>query len=226
LIEELTRVLPVDPEFPYTRRVLCPGSGLGRLPFEICKRGYACQGNEYSYFMLITGNYILNMTKDVNQYTIYPYLHQISNVINTNDQFCAINIPDVSPVSLPENADFSYAAGDWLEVFAGQKDSWDCVVTCFFLDTANNVIQFVEHIRNILKPGGRWINLGPLLYHYADMPYEQSIELSYEELVHVIKQYGFVLEVEKMQETTYTNNPRAMMKVVFNAAFFSAYLKK
>jgi len=68
--------------------------------------------------------------------------------------------------------------------------------------------------------------LGPLLYHYADMPYEQSIELSYEELVHVIKQHGFVMEVERMQETTYTSNPRGMMKVVFNAAFFSASIHK
>jgi len=92
------------------------------------------------------------------------------------------------------------------------------------LDTANNIIEFVEHIKAILKPGGRWINLGPLLYHYADMPYEQSIELSCEELMYVIKQEGFVIEKEQICETTYTNNPRSMMKVVFQCAFFSAII--
>ena len=42
-------------------RVLCPGAGLGRLVFEVVCRGYACQGNEFSYFMLFVSNFILNM---------------------------------------------------------------------------------------------------------------------------------------------------------------------
>ena len=41
-------------------RVLVPGAGLGRLAFEIARLGYSCQGNEFSYFMLITSNFILN----------------------------------------------------------------------------------------------------------------------------------------------------------------------
>lgn len=39
-------------------------------------------------------------------------------------------------------------------------DSWDCVATCFFIDTAHNVLDYVETIWKILKPGGVWINLG------------------------------------------------------------------
>ncbi len=31
---------------------------------------------------------------------------------------------------------------------------------CFFLDTAHNVIQYLEKIFFILKPGGYWINFG------------------------------------------------------------------
>lgn len=34
--------------------MLVPGAGLGRLPLEIASRGYACQGNEFSYYMLLT----------------------------------------------------------------------------------------------------------------------------------------------------------------------------
>ena len=48
------------------------------------------------------------------------------------------------------------------------KCSQDVVVTCFFLDTARNVLDYIELIHQILKPGGHWINLGPLLYHFAD----------------------------------------------------------
>lgn len=42
-------------------------------------------------------------------------------------------------------------------------DAWDCIATCFFIDTAHNVIDYVETIWNILKPGGVWINLGESL---------------------------------------------------------------
>ena len=60
------------------------------------------------------------------------------------------------------------------------KCSKDVVVTSFFLDTAHNVLDYIELIHQILKPGGHWINLGPLLYHFADIPGELSIEPPYE----------------------------------------------
>lgn len=33
-------------------------------------------------------------------------------------------------------------------------------VTCFFLDTARNVVEYLETIYGLLKPGGLWINCG------------------------------------------------------------------
>lgn len=41
-------------------KVLVPGAGLGRLTYEIAHRGFFCEGNEFSYFMLIGANFILN----------------------------------------------------------------------------------------------------------------------------------------------------------------------
>ncbi|KAJ3086355.1 hypothetical protein HK102_013243, partial [Quaeritorhiza haematococci] len=41
-------------------KVLVPGAGLGRLTYEIAKRGFSCQGNEFSFYMLLGSNYILN----------------------------------------------------------------------------------------------------------------------------------------------------------------------
>lgn len=43
--------------------------------------------------------------------------------------------------------------------------------------------------------GGVWINLGPLLYHFADIPNEDSIEPSYEVVRDVIQKIGFQIEV-------------------------------
>ncbi len=42
-------------------------------------------------------------------------------------------------------------------------DEWDAVVCCFFIDTAHNVIDYLERIYHILKPGGLWINFGQLV---------------------------------------------------------------
>lgn len=80
-------------------------------------------------------------------------------------------------------------------VYKDQPEAWDCVATCFFIDTANNIIEYIEVIWEILKPGGVWVNLGPLLYHYSEVQSECSIELSYDELMHVIKKFGFEITV-------------------------------
>lgn len=31
---------------------------------------------------------------------------------------------------------------------------WDAVVTCFFIDTAHNIVEYIEIISKILKDGG------------------------------------------------------------------------
>ena len=50
-------------------------------------------------------------------------------------------------------------------------DSWDAVLTCFFIDTARNIVEYLETIYRILKRGGVWINCGALL----SPPLSQSI---------------------------------------------------
>lgn len=82
-----------------------------------------------------------------------------------------------------------------IHLFLFILEKWDCVATCFFLDTANNVVDYIETTWNILKPGGYWINLGPLLYHHADLPNENSIEPSYEEIREIISKFGFIMLV-------------------------------
>lgn len=111
-------------------------------------------------------------------------------------------------------------AGDFLEVY-GEPDQWDCVATCFFIDCASNVVQFVELIYQILKPGGVWINLGPLLYHYSEIKYEKSIEPSYEVLKEVITNVGFRMEKSQTGlKTRYCQNPMSMLQYEYDSVFF------
>lgn len=215
----------IDALFPHPAinsvRVLVPGSGLGRLPWELARRGYACQGNEFSFFMLLSSSFILNRTGK-QQYPIFPFVLQSANVFKSEDPFRLINVPDVPPSDIPEGVDFSMAAGDFLESFPDDDDVYDCVATCFFLDTAKNVVDYVETIHRLLKPGGVWVNIGPLLYHWSEMPGELSIELSWEELKRVIESFGFVIEKEERRLCTYDDDARSMLHSIYNCVLFTA----
>ncbi|XP_018615531.1 carnosine N-methyltransferase isoform X1 [Scleropages formosus] len=222
LITEILKLFPREKCEASKVRILVPGAGLGRLAWEIARLGYACQGNEWSFFMLFSSNFVLNRCDEVNSMTLYPWIHQFSNNKRSLDQIRPIKFPDVNPQSLPANSDFSMVAGDFLEVYT-EPNTWDCVTTCFFIDTAHNVIDYIETIWNILKPGGAWINLGPLLYHFENMANELSIELSYEDVKAAILQYGFQMEVERDSvPTTYTENDQSMLKYLYDCVFFVA----
>lgn len=96
-------------------------------------------------------------------------------------------------------------AGEFVESYSNKesKEEFDVVVTCYFLDTANNVFQYLQTIHNLLKPGGLWVNYGPLLYHYADQPNEVSVEFTWEELKHIIVQSGFTMAQERQKNSGY-----------------------
>jgi carnosine N-methyltransferase len=62
LVQELKRLKPTasDATSDQLVRVLVPGAGMARLAFDIAHAGYACTGNEFSFFMLHASNWILN----------------------------------------------------------------------------------------------------------------------------------------------------------------------
>ncbi|KAH1006818.1 hypothetical protein HUJ05_007514 [Dendroctonus ponderosae] len=141
------------------------------------------------------------------------------NRINPVTSVDGLNFPDVKPRPSPDSS-FSMTAGDFLEVYT-TKEEWDCVATCFFIDCAPNVVQFIETIFEILKPGGLWINLGPLLYHYADVRNEKSIEPSFKVVCDVIQKVGFRMEkCETGVKTRYCQNPFSMVQYEYDSVFF------
>ncbi|NP_001089556.1 uncharacterized protein LOC734612 [Xenopus laevis] len=222
IVDEILKYFPKDKSDVSNINILVPGAGLGRLAWEIAKHGYSCQGNEWSFFMLFSSNFVLNRCSEINAFKIYPWIHQFSNNRRSSDQIRPAYFPDVNPHDLPPNANFSMTAGDFEEIYTDQC-SWDCIATCFFIDTAHNVLDYIDTIWKILKPGGIWINLGPLLYHFENMANELSIELSYEDIKNVALQHGFHIEFEKESvSTTYTVNSLSMMKYFYDCVFFVA----
>ncbi|PPQ79034.1 hypothetical protein CVT25_002343 [Psilocybe cyanescens] len=206
-------------------RVLVPGSGLGRLSFDVAQMGFACQANEFSHYMLLASYFILNKTDQIKQHTFYPYVHSFSNAPNRLSILQAISIPDVRPSDLPPGSDFSLVAGDFEEIFSNldQKGQWNAILTCFFIDTAKNIVNYLRILHTILAPGGVWINLGPLLWHWENnSSNDPSVELDMEEVKNLARRIGFEISNETTIDTTYTNNAQSMLGYVYHAAFWTA----
>ncbi|KAH8858866.1 Carnosine N-methyltransferase [Schistosoma japonicum] len=179
---------------PADVNILVPGAGLGRLAWELAHHGYTCQGNEWSLYMLIPAYFILNTCKQINEYKLYPWVAQFCNNMSREDQMSPVYFPDVY--------------------------TWDCIATVFFIDTAHNILNYLDTIWSILKPGGYWINFGPLLYHFSDIPGEDSLELSYSELRLAIKRLGFeILREETGIQCGYTQNPSSMLSYNYNCVY-------
>ncbi|EPY30932.1 hypothetical protein STCU_03771 [Strigomonas culicis] len=212
-------------------KILIPGAGLCRLSVELAYRGFFAQANEFSYHMLIAGHYIQNHCFESKQHVIYPYCDNTCNLVNRLDQFAEVAIPDLCAAEALDDlrdqqlefGELSMVAGDFTEVYAKehQQRSWNAVATVFFIDTAHNIIEYLQIIYDLLVPGGYWVNCGPLLYHFADSAEDMSIELSLGELISVAQKIGFaVCCPPSFIDTTYTNNQRSMKQLVYRCAFF------
>jgi hypothetical protein len=69
------------------------------------------------------------------------------------------------------------------------------IITCFFIDTANNVLDYVETISSLLKPGGYWINLGECAEDYlavCRLRFVQITDSLLSEALHYIRHYTYI----------------------------------
>ncbi len=118
----------------------------------------------------------------------------------------------------------SMNAGEFCQIYDGPDFAayFDVVAAPFFLDTAHNALTYMETIWRTLRPGGVWIHLGPLLWHYTDQPGEVQIELSLAEVLDAAKAIGFQQDVRPPIAMSYASDRSAMMQTVYNCAFFIA----
>jgi carnosine N-methyltransferase len=166
------------PPPPPPPRICVPGSGVGRLAFDLRERGYSVQGNDFSLYMLLGSDFILNnggICNPERPLSISPWLLESRNRSSWKNELRTVHIPDVDPMALflsqqdDSSIDFSMAAGEFNAIYSHPKehDQWDCVTSCFFLDACPNMIETLRVIYNMLRPGGFLIHLGPLLYHFS-----------------------------------------------------------
>ncbi|XP_075219457.1 carnosine N-methyltransferase isoform X2 [Lycorma delicatula] len=221
ILDEIALHFPKDKCVPHQINVLVPGAGLGRLAFEVARLGYSCQGNEFSLYMLFASNFLLNRCSGTSVFTIHPWVHHFCNNLNIEAQSYSIDFPDVDPLELRgKKQSFSMTAGDFVEIY-NTANEWDCVASCFFIDCVSNIVDVIETIYKILKPGGIWVNLGPLMYHFSLMEDSKVVNPSYQDVKSIILGLGFQFEKEKLGiKTSYCQNPESMMKSYYESVFF------
>ncbi|BFZ62105.1 hypothetical protein YB2330_003184 [Saitoella coloradoensis] len=208
-------------------RVLVPGAGLARLAWELARAGFHAQANEFSYHMLLGSFYILNCGVPVGHHTIHPYVHSWSNHRSRENHFRSVEIPDVDVAGELQHeraGTLEFASGDFVEVYSKPTETsqYDAVTTCFFIDTAPNIVDYISTIHNLLLPGGKWVNLGPLLWHFENKE-EGGIELTADEVRGLVERSGFKVEVrEERVRTRYVGDEEGMLGYVYEAEFWVA----
>ncbi|GAB7344192.1 hypothetical protein MBLNU457_2083t1 [Dothideomycetes sp. NU457] len=240
--------------------VLVPGAGLGRLAFEVCRSGYTVEANEISYHQLMVSNWALNHQPVPERFELYPWALNFSNHLSRANQLQKVMVPDVAPgAELNSSSEeleaeihaferMSFSSGDFCVFYKSEeyKEAFDAVLTCFFIDTAPNLIAYIETVANCLVSGGAWINMGPLLWHFenggnskpgdeetgkegpdvADKGIAEagSFELSQDEVVHLIERFGFEFAHHDTQsyEAGYIQDTKSMLQNTYRPSFWVA----
>lgn len=257
-------------------KVLVPGCGLGRQVFEFAKNGFSVQGNEVSYHMLMALGYVLNNITQTESRHAFPYVNKLTHLSLRSQQLRPVAIPDVCPYSVffeekKANAYLSdlmsMVAGSFVDLYgppeiAASEDFtddpaavefrtqnskfFDVISTCFFLDTAHNIIDYLRTIRHALKDDGVWINVGPLHWHFegdqttqvvkrADIEGQietsvpvimEGMELARDELFALMDSMGFdIVDQHSAIETTYSSDSSALSNFVYGCEYWVAKLR-
>ncbi|RDA84160.1 hypothetical protein CP532_4524 [Ophiocordyceps camponoti-leonardi (nom. inval.)] len=237
-------------------KVLVPGAGLGRLVFELCCKGCMAEGNEISYHQLLASSYILNECPAAAKHTIYPWIHTFSNHVSRQNHLRGYQVPDMHPATVlassPGAGAMFMCAADFLCLYGDEahEASYDAVASVFFLDTAPNLIRYLEVMWHCLRPGGVLVNVGPLLWHFENQaPGHQdddnndgggggggggqhgssgiadpgSFELADDEVMALLRQLGFSVEWhETGVEAPYLLDRESMLQTMYRASVWVA----
>lgn len=182
--------------------------------------------NEWSMYMNLVYRYLASLSTP-NSASFHPYIDWWSHHATTSDLQRSVVFPDqvIDPSSV------LLVEGDFTTAFAQETGKYDVIVTLFFIDTARNLVSYLENIHRLLRPGGTWLNLGPLLYGTAPF-----IQLSLDEVVALSERIGFRFEETEEScgnitlpgcpvrglEVAYGRNGKGLSKNAYQAQFWQA----
>jgi hypothetical protein len=188
-----------DATVPLPRRILVLGSGAGRLSWDM-----HCALNA-------------ELTVALDQHPLLIYLSH--KLVRQNRHFVLPDTRKLPRDGLPHRVEWNLACASgtpqqrasWLP-FAGDawalpfaQSSFDLVVTPWFIDiTGRDIKTLLPVVEHMLKPGGCWLNYGPLLYS-DQLP--ESQRYTFAELRELLKLASFDVLAEEFNRVPYTYSP-------------------
>ena len=206
-------------------KVLVPGTGCSRMAFELANRGFEVEANDFFFFYILCDDYLFNYSHK-NEFQFCPSIHSFSNNYSEASVIKRYSFPDVDireELKKSEAKPIKFVKGDFLLLYKGQKDLYDCIVTLFFIDVSKNIVEYVEIMHDLLKKGGVWINLGCLDYYHSK--WHNSIDLTWDELRLVIQNYDFDLKKEVTEFVPYGVKQGSAVSDSYGTVFFAAVKK-
>jgi SAM-dependent methyltransferase len=174
-------------------RVAVYGAGTGRLAADIHQsrapgRTFALDVNPLPF--LVTARLLQGQTVKLPEFPIDP----------NSDEVVVVERALTSPFRVREGFSFLYADGLRPPFPAG---SLDAVVTSWFIDVARaDVRKTAAVINRVLRPGGLWVNLGPLRFHSV-----LSRAYTIEEVLEIVAGSAFELLSHDQQDLPYFDSP-------------------
>ncbi|KAI3558373.1 hypothetical protein CABS01_10119 [Colletotrichum abscissum] len=195
------------------KKVLVPGCGMGRLASDIADLGYDVTANDLDFSSILAHHLLTNHTTSLHQHTIHPFVTKWTHQSNPTSRYTALTVPDHMP-----NKAVKFVEGDFLEMFP-EDGQFDAVASLFFIDIGSNIIDFLSNIHRLLKPGGTWVNLGPLKYGT-----HTALQLSAEEVLHLADLIGFDVDLSSRKniDSLYAQQPESLLKFTYVTQYWTA----
>lgn len=182
--------------------------------------------NEWSSYMNLAYRYLSSKTEQ-NSVSFHPYIDWWSHHATNTEFQRHVTFPD----QIADPTCVLHVEGDFTTAFGGATGQYDVLVTLFFIDTARNLISYIENIHRLLRPGGVWINLGPLMYGTGPF-----VQLTLDEIVALSTRVGFEFRktdanygnttipdlTVRGSEISYGRNPKGLNKNAFQAQYWEA----
>jgi SAM-dependent methyltransferase len=184
--------------------VLVPGAGLGRLAYDIYHLGgYHVEANELSPSMSAAASSLLQ--RKLTSGSVHPYVLDImANEVNSERRYDMVHFPDVTiQYHNDDLGSLSYTVGDFVgrngnRYYHQRWGHYDALVTCFFIDTAHNIYEYLDTIKGLLKPmTGVWINVGPVQWHQ-----NAALRPSVDELKDLMESLGWSIKIWSIDNRT------------------------
>lgn len=200
----LARVLDSLPQACAPQRILVLGAGAARLSWDLhcALKPQSTVALDSNPLLLIVADTLIHQRQSIElaEFKTFPQ-------VNKDTTRTWVLQPPEDPQNLRDSW-FALGANAWRTPLV--PAAFDLIVTPWFIDVnGGDVRDTIAVVSQLMKPGGRWVNSGPLLFT-RHLPLEQKYQAS--EIKEFLSLSNFTLESELVTEGDHLDSPLEVRK--------------